>query len=176
MMRVCNLDRVCALTSQDFLYGEKTCVLGREVAKGKKVEAKDVEGLVTKALGVLQEQGVYAFVLFLYSRSGDNKQPHDMNPESFAASALLVNLMNMLNRKEFRALGVAFLENNETVDVELDTINSKKGMILRHFAEMIASDLDTLLAVKRLFEGTLIYTRYGAKAFSVSEKGGEEQS
>ncbi len=38
-------------------------------------EAADVENLVTKALGVLQENGVYAALLYLYSRSSKNEQP-----------------------------------------------------------------------------------------------------
>ncbi len=34
---------------------------------------KDVENAITKALGVLQAQGVYALYLYLYSQAGDNK-------------------------------------------------------------------------------------------------------
>ena len=35
---------------------------------------------------------------------------------------------------------------------------------LRFVTEHISGDLDTLLLVKRVWEQTLIYTRYGAKA------------
>jgi len=52
-----NLDRLCAE------YGEK---FAREIADtfGSKDRDKKAENLITKSLGVLQEQGVYAYVLF----------------------------------------------------------------------------------------------------------------
>ena len=44
------------------------------IAKTNEKTSKEVENLITKTLGVLQENGVYACLLFLYSCSdrGDN--------------------------------------------------------------------------------------------------------
>lgn len=97
-----------------------------------------LENLITKTLGVLQEQGVYACVLFLFSRTGaekglaQNTRPH------------LYNLLKKLP---------AFQQSE---------INDQNA--LQFFADTVCNDLDTLLLVKELYEQTLIYARYGAKA------------
>ena len=61
-MKVPNLDYIAALTAQKI------------VEKAKQHNApNDIENTVTKALGVLQAQGVYALYLYLYSQAeGDN--------------------------------------------------------------------------------------------------------
>lgn len=99
---------------------------------------KEGEILITKTLGVLQEQGVYAMMLFLFSRTGNEKglaektRPH------------LYTLLKQLPKFN---------------DSNLDDDNA-----LKFFANTVCGDLDTLLLVKELYEQTLIYARYGAKA------------
>lgn len=60
-----NLDRVAAERAQAMVRKAKNGV--------DKVEkpVDTLERLTTKALGVLQEQGIYAMMLFLFSRTSD---------------------------------------------------------------------------------------------------------
>ncbi|NTW99407.1 MAG: hypothetical protein HGB35_05675 [Geobacteraceae bacterium] len=104
------------------------------VAEGQ----EGLENLITKTLGVLQEQGVYACLLFLFSRT---------SKEKVLAETILPHLYNLL--KELPAF-------------QQSEINDQNG--LQFFSDNVCSDLDTLLLVKELYEQTLIYARYGAKA------------
>ncbi|MBP6472226.1 MAG: hypothetical protein KA773_17380 [Chloroflexi bacterium] len=99
----------------------------------------DIENLITKTLGVLQEQGVYACLLFLFSRT--NSKEKDL------AGKTRPHLYNLL--KELPAFSQS----------EITDANA-----LKFFADIVCNDLDTLLLVKELYEQTLIYARYGAKA------------
>lgn len=121
-MNQLNLDQLAAQ------YAQKIVADGRA----------DIENLITKSLGVLQEQGVYACLLFLCSRTGNEKS---------LAEKTRPHLYNLL-----KALPVF-------ADEEINDQNA-----LRFFADTVCSDLDTLLLVKELYEQTLIYARYGAKA------------
>ena len=97
-----------------------------------------IENLVTKALGVLQEQGVYACILFLLANK-DHK--------------ILSQLCAVL--KELPAF-------QSNADIPTERTDSKAT--LQFFSDTVCADLDTLLLVKELYEQTLIYARYGAKA------------
>jgi len=98
----------------------------------------DIENPVTKALGVLQEQGVYACILYLLA----NKHHTILTP--------LYGLLKELP-------GVA--KSGKIPDEKTDSKD-----ILKFYSDTICADLDTLLLVKDLYEQTLIYARYGAKA------------
>lgn len=98
----------------------------------------EIENLVTKALGVLQAQGVYACMLFLLA----NKDHTIRSP----LCALLKELP-------------AFQSNP---DIPTEATDSRKT--LEFFSDTVCADLDTLLLVRELYEQTLIYARYGAKA------------
>ena len=98
----------------------------------------EIENLITKTLGVLQEQGVYAMLLFLFSRTSNEKQ---------------------LAQKSRPYLYALLKELPAFAESELDDKNG-----LKFFADTVCADLDTLLLVKELYEQTLIYARYGAKA------------
>jgi hypothetical protein len=117
-----NLDKLAAQSAQEI------------VKKGK----ADIENPVTKALGVLQEQGVYACILYLNA----NKLHDILNP--------LYKLVGELP---------SLRENEKIPDEKTDAIE-----VLQFFSDTVCSDLDTLLLVKELYEQTLIYARYGAKA------------
>ena len=122
-----NLDTLAAQTAQQV------------ITHTHQFRASEVDNLATKALGVLQENGVYAVTLFLYSRSGTD--------EKIAPTV------------RSRLLGLAadeVLSQQAPPDQAEDT--------LRFVTDHIAGDLDTLLLVKQVWEQTLIYVRYGAKA------------
>ena len=109
-------------------------------------DAKAVEILITKTLGVLQEQGVYAALLFLFSRSGE---------EPKIAREIRQSLYFLL--KELPPY-----QNDETLTGFDKESNPQE--VLPFFSGSVCENLDTLLLVKELYEQTLVYARYGAKA------------
>ncbi|MBE0448707.1 MAG: hypothetical protein IBX64_11540 [Actinobacteria bacterium] len=150
-----NLDRYAAETSQTIL----------DSVRGDVLQAKDLEKLATDALGVLQEQGVYAFSLYLLSKSGEEDQQDKLSSEEFGACVIMAKLLNLLNKPELKSLNSAFANGWDKSPPEL---NSCKEDILKHISGRIAADLKRLLLVKSLFDQVLIYTRYGVKALTSS--------
>ena len=133
MSQLRNLDRLAASTAQA-IVGEKR----------DKEQAEKLENMATKALGVVQENGVYAGMLVLYSR-----------PDDAQAKAIRVQLLTMLNAPELAAMKLGFTGEAAT---------AKWPAVSQHFIDHVTCDLDKLLLVKELYEQTLIYVRYGAKA------------
>jgi len=109
-------------------------------------EAKAVENLITKTLGVLQEQGVYAVMLFLFSRTGD---------ESKIAPEIRQSLYALLKE-------LPQYQNDETLK-NFDKMSNHQE-VLPFYSANVCDNLDALLLVKELYEQALIYARYGAKA------------
>ena len=107
---------------------------------------KEIENLITKALGVLQEQGVYACMLFLFSRTGK---------ESNMAPHIRTQLYQLLGHLPMF---------NEQCEKKMPKAGTISKDTLSFYSECVCNDLDTLLLVKDLYEQTLIYARYGAKA------------
>jgi hypothetical protein len=135
-----NLDLIAAETAQKIIT---------DTTDGQKEKATKVDNLVTKALGVLQENGVYAALLYLYSRSAD-EQP--------VARQIRLRLLHLtselaLNPPTDRQVG-------DKVVVE----DAQASAALQFLTDHICGNLDRLLLVKQLWEQTLIYARYGAKA------------
>lgn len=127
---------------------QKAAHYAQKMVKGS-VEVKDAkaaENLITKALGVLQEQGVYAMMLFLFSRSG---------AEDEIAPKLRQPLYRLLQE-------LPLFQNSQ--DLTGFAENTTAQQVLPFYADRVCSNLDTLLLVKELYEQTLIYARYGAKA------------
>jgi hypothetical protein len=122
-----NLDRLAAQTAQTIVKDTLS------------FEKNQVDNLATKTLGVLQENGVYAAILFLFSRSGPDEEiaPYVRTPLLKLAADEIVHQSEPANKAE------------EALD-----------FVTKH----ISGDLDRLLLVKQVWEQTLIYTRYGAKA------------
>jgi len=154
-----NLDRIAAETSQSILSHIDTFV------KARKLEAKDFERVTTNALGVLQEQGLYAFFLYLLSKSGEETEENKLKADEMVSCIMVEKLLNLLNTSELECLRVPFTNDWDKKPAQ---INEDKKKILQHTSGQICVDLRRLLVVKTLFEQTLIYTRYGAKAFSSS--------
>ena len=136
-----NLDQWAAQAAQQIVYD------GR-------VDAKKLFNVLNKALGVLQAQGVYACMLYLYAESDQQ-----------LASRIRRTLWDLLQRLEQEAHLRWQNENGEEVQ---RPINSGQRQVLAFFANVVASDLDTLLLVRDLYEQTLIYARYHAKALGGS--------
>lgn len=130
---VVNLDQLAAQRAQAMVEA----ALG---TPGVQKPVETLERLATKALGVLQEQGVYALMLFLFSRSSDEAKiaPH---------------IRAELNRALQSLPGFANAE-----------IPTQPAGALNYYADNVLNDLDQLLLARDLFEQTLIYARYSAKA------------
>jgi hypothetical protein len=139
-----NLDLHAAKTAQAIIEA---------ITTGK---PQDTENLITKALGVLQENGVYACALFLYARSTDAQIAKEVRYELLRMTFDLgLPLPPEANKQEFDNLKES-LRKDEGRDW-------KDG--LKYISIGICSDLDSLLLVRQLWEQTLIYARYGAKAW-----------
>jgi hypothetical protein len=129
-----NLDMIAAQKAQLIISGT------RDADKGL------VENVVTKALGVVQEQGVYAGMLYLLSR-GDR--------EKNVATKVKEQLVDILREESLQPFGLA----------DALALNPTPQQLLDHFATCVcAKPVQTLVLVKNLFEQTLMYARYSAKA------------
>ncbi len=128
-----NLDKLCAR------YGYRIAADVYGVIK------KAAENHITKSLGVLQEDGVYAFALYQVSRGKREKEGAEKLKE--LAEGLL------------REVPVPPFNGKPAPDL-LEGVRGNPQKELRGLAE----DLDSLLLAKRLLEQTLIYARYHAKA------------
>ena len=134
-----NLDKLAAQKGQAIVKQNRDA--GRQ--------PEDVDNLVTKALGILQENGVYACGLYLLSRTQDKEQAI-----ARVVSAQVVELLAALpfgwgrpqkDTREDEAL-LAFLSNKVAGDAKLER----------------------LLLAKETLEQMLIYARYGAKAWKAT--------
>jgi len=121
-----NLDKLCAE------YGYR---FAKEVSKTEGFDAKKAEVLITKALGVLQEQGLYAFALFCESRpvgeEAGAKKIKELTKE-------LLKKLNFINNGNF-----------------LEELRKNDGLLTK---------LDDLMLAIQVLEKSLIYARYHAKA------------
>lgn len=105
------------------------------------------ETLITKSLGVLQEQGVYALILFLLAQK-DRK--------------IRGPLQELL--KVIPLTGIGNVR-------EIPRVDQSAASILSFYSDKICQEFDTLFLVRDIYEQTLIYARYGAKAAVKSETG-----
>ncbi len=105
--------------------------------KGSK-KMKELENNLRKALGVLQEDGVYAMFLWLESKEGKN---------------IRKILIGLLNEAEIKKL---LLTNSSNFPEEFSKFCEK--------LKEVAKDIDKLLFMKKLLERTLTYALYHTKA------------
>lgn len=127
-----NLDRLAAQSAQKII----------NLTENKK--ASEVENTINKALGVLQENGVYACFLYLLAKEKENGR------------IVVYEMLNLLD-----GLGFGW---------DKPSGNSEE-QILQHITEKVSGDpeqggLERLLLAKETLEQMLIYARYGAKARS----------
>jgi len=121
-----NLDQLCAE------YGHK---FAEEVSRADGFNAKKAEVLITKALGVLQEQGLYAFVLFCESRPSGERAGAERIKEN---TQKLLKELQLISNGDF-----------------LDELRKDDGLLTR---------LDDLMLAIQVLEKSLIYARFHAKA------------
>lgn len=133
-----NLDRLCASSGYEMCHRTGEEFRGKD---GKPDKAK-TENLITKSLGVLQEDGVYAFFLYLASRGS----------EKDGADELLRQAADLLMDDKVKLMPGNI---HKTPEAVLEAMRKKDGL---------ADDLNNLLLAKRLLEQSLIYARYHAKA------------
>jgi len=108
----------------------------QEIVKALSADPKKAEISLTKTLGVLQENGVYACFLYLYAREGET------------GKNIVKNLLALFEALKFPAVPGASYQDDA----------------LKYVAEQITSELPTLLLAREALERMLIYARYGAKA------------
>lgn len=125
---VTNLDRLAAQQAQEVV---------------KKANA-DIETTVTKALGVLQEDGVYACFLYLLAKEKENR------------NVVIEEMLDLLEK-----LGFGWKKPMKNGKPDLDP-----NAVLKHITDHVTQDLERLLLTKETLEQMLIYARYGAKARS----------
>jgi len=134
-----NLDQLCTR------YGYRIAV---DVYGAMK---KAAENHITKSLGVLQEDGVYAFALYQVSRGKQEEEGAKKLKE------LAERLLHDARVPPF---------NSNSVPDLLEGLRGDPQKRLKGLAE----DLDSLLLAKRLLEQTLIYARYHAKSLGNREE------
>jgi hypothetical protein len=103
-------------------------------------DASKTETLLTKALGVLQEQGIYAFLLFCMSRSSSEK----------SGSEQMYAITEKLLKNELK-----FISADEK-DL-FDALRKEHGLAS-------PENFDKLILTLQVLEKGLIYARYHAKA------------
>lgn len=135
-----NLDRLAAQHAQEII--RRTVEAETDAAKRKK-KPGEVDNTVTKSLGVLQEDGVYACFLYLKAKEKEN------------GNFVVEELLNVL-----AGLGFGW-------DPPKDSrgkVDTSAEAVLQHISDKVTADLTRLLLAKETLEQTLIYARYGAKA------------
>ena len=110
-------------------------------------DVKKREGLVTKTLGVLQENGVYACFLYLLVNEEKNKAK--------AEDSIICHMLSLIDEL---GLGIKIAR------LESGAINCNAFSVLQFVSSEITSDMERLLLVREILEQMLIYVRYGAKA------------
>ncbi|MGB9794835.1 hypothetical protein [Caldisericum exile] len=126
-----NLDRLCA--EYGYMFAE-------EVSKVSGFGPEKAGNLLTKALGVLEEQGLYAFTLFCESRGSTEEEGAKKIKE--ITTKLLKDELGLISN-----------------DNLLEEIRKENGLALR---------LDDLTLAIQVLEKSLIYARFHAKALSNS--------
>lgn len=130
-----NLDRLAAEHAQRIINRivDESKVDGKE----KKKLAASADNTVTKSLGILQENGVYACFLYLLAKEKENRD------------VVVGEMLNVLD-----GLGFGWGK----------PANDGAEAVLKHITENVTNDLERLLLAKETLEQMLIYARYGAKA------------
>ncbi len=146
-----NLDWHAAHASQEIIRNTKKQKIKKN-GKEEFVPASSLDNLTTKTLGILQENSVYAALLYLYSRS---------EGEQLVAKQIRIQLLRLTSLFGLEPP----IETEANKQVAQDAIEA-----LGFLTNQVCQDLDRLLLVKQLWEQTLIYTRYGAKAWDVEDE------
>lgn len=136
-----NLDSKCAEYGYNIVHD---CAPNDSISKSDKSK---LENTITKSLGVLQENGVYAFYLYLDYRS-----------KEIGSKEIKDQTLTLLGPKEIYLLG--------------EECNDHFKKICK-----LTEDIDKLLFARQMLDQTLIYARYHAKALAETKdkKAGETE-
>ncbi|MCX7597188.1 MAG: hypothetical protein N2235_26260 [Fischerella sp.] len=148
-----NLDRLAAQHAQEIfkkVNQEKVKQANQEKVKQANQE---IETTVTKALGVLQEEGVYACFLYLLAKGKEN------------GKIVVDEMLDLLGDGDD---GSKFGWGKPT--------SNKPDDILSHITTKVTVNLERLLLAKETLEQMLIYARYGAKARQESDSSGGQSN
>ncbi len=107
------------------------------------MDKKELEKLINDILLVLHGNGVYACILYLYAREKKKSETAEKLAKELLGSAR---------------------ESLEIDFEDLDEKMKKPESVLSLVNEKICNNTDSLFLVKDLWERTLVYARYGAKA------------
>ncbi|RDV81260.1 hypothetical protein [Ammonifex thiophilus] len=135
---------------------------GRRILEQAKPESKkEVNGLqstLTKALGILQESGIYAFFLYLLAK----REKKDAKAKNDPCRVILKQVLEDFGQKKDR-----FGFSGEA-PVLPDSPNTKAvEKILNWVAKEIAADLPRLLLCREFLQRALTYALYAAEAKEV---------
>ena len=108
-----------------------------------KVRDSNLENNLRKALGVLQEDGVYAMFLWLEKNASGVREE-------------LVEFFNKEDEKTYVKLSNYFLETHKSFNQDFDGFCNN--------LQTVAKDIAKLLFMKKLLERTLTYALYHAKS------------
>lgn len=132
-MALVNLEPLCARHGMH--------LVGLEKFSKQDIKLTDRENVITKALGVLVENGIYAMTVFLMT---SNKPKYD--------EFVLRGLAALLADKDAALLPDKKWENKDGLLELLDAMRS------------LTEDLPRLLLARRILEGALTFARYHCKA------------
>lgn len=131
-----NLDRLAAQKAQQLIAG----------AQHEGEQAKNIENSATKALGVLQENGIYAAALYLMSRPGDEQK---------RSRLILQAMLDLLAALPFGWAPTQAANSTAVLALLVDQVTNAAD----------AAGVERLVLAKDTLEQMLIYTRYSAKAW-----------
>lgn len=127
-----NLDLLC------FEHGTKIPILGNEKN----------ENIIQKSLGVLEENGIFAFILFLGAKGAFKN--NNLKKEEKIARNIKEKICELLKKQE-----INLLKDNINTNDQKEVIDAFRS---------IGENLNKLFLAKMLIEKTLIYALYHAKA------------
>ncbi len=135
-----NLDYLAAKYAQEIVAELVDKRVQQESVDIKKAKSS-ADNTVTKALGVLQEHGVYACFLYLFAKEKENSK------------AVVPRMLEIL-----REIGIP----DPPSKAGKGSVDSRGT--LAHISEHVTSDLELLLLARDALERLLVYARYGIKA------------
>ena len=139
-MAAFNLEPVCARYGMDLVT----------LYKDEKTGLDDRENIVTKALDVLVENGVYAMTVFLLTC---NKKEFGMHVLTRLISLLTDDKVHLISKKD------------------VPPGAGRESMLARLTAmRRLTEDMETLFMARRVLEGALTFARYHCKALSRLKK------
>jgi len=123
-------------------------------------QVNELQAQLSKSLGVLQESGVYALLMYLLAK---RKKDGDKSGDPF--HVILNQLLEAVIKNKV-GLG---LEDNEVLP-RSDNRRYHSNEVLEWAQKMILSDLYRLLLLRDFFQRALTYARYAAEALEVELK------